>query len=121
MGKKDRFTIKFAIVALGLGVLSPSIDIDSAMSTKNRVNVHTASTSINITLFTVAEARPVHRQTRRVARRTSRRTTRRNVAYRGGGRYYGGGSYHRNTGAAVVGGMVVGAAVATAANSSNRY
>ena len=125
MEKKDRFTIKFAIVALGLGVLSPSIDIGSAMLTKNTVNTHIASTYINITLFNEAEARPVHRQTRRVARRTSRRTSRR-VSHRhnayGGGRYYGS-NYRRNTGAAVAAGVVTGVVVgsAIASSNNNRY
>ena len=123
MRKKDRFTIKFAIVALGLGVLSPSVDIGSAMLTKNTVNTHITSACINITLFNEATAAPVHRQTRRVARRTSRRTSARHNAY-GGGRYYGSNN-NRNTGAAVaagvVTGVVVGAAVASSNNNKNRY
>jgi len=121
MEKRDRFTIKFAIVALGLGVLSPSVDIGSTMLTKNAVNTHIASTSINITLFNEATAAPVHRQTRRVARRTSRRTSARHNAY-GGGRYHGSNNNRRNTGAAVAAGVVVGAVVATSVNNNrNRY
>lgn len=122
MKKRDRFTIKFAIVALGLGILSPSVDTGSAMLTKNTVNTHIASTGINITLFNEAEAAPVHRQTRRVARRTTRRTNARHNAY-GGGRYYGSNNNRRrNTGAAVAAGVVTGVVVGSAvANSNNRY
>jgi len=115
MKKKNIFAMKFAIVAIAIGVMSPSVNVES-------VTVAGNSYVPDVSLLNTAEAAPVHRQARRVSRRTSRRTTRRNVAYRGGGgRYYGGGSYHSNTGAAVVGGMVVGAAVATAANSSRQY
>ena len=124
MEKRDRFTIKFAIVALGLGVFSPSVDIGRAMLTKNTVNTHIASTVIKITLFNEAEARPVHRQARRTGRRSgrraARRTTHRHNAY-GGGRYYGYGYDNRrrdNTGAAVAAGVIIGA---TVANSRNRY
>lgn len=120
MEKRDRFSIKFAIVALGLGVLSPSIDIGSAMLTKNTVNTHIASTSINIALFNEATAAPVHRQTRRVARRTTRRTSARHNAY-GGGRYHGSDyNNRRNTGAAVAAGVVTGVVVGAAVASSNQ-
>ena len=121
MRKKDRFTIKFAIVALGLGVLSPSVDIGSAMLTKNTVNTHITSACINITLFNEATAAPVHRQTRRVARRTTRRTSARHNAY-GGGRYYGSNNNNRrrNTGAAVAAGVVTGVVVGSAVASSNK-
>lgn len=114
MKKKNIFAMRFAIVAIAIGVISPSGDVKSVTVAEN-------SYIPTISLLNRAQAAPVHRQARRVSRRTSRRTTRRNVAYHGGGRYYGGGSYHRNTGAAVVGGMVVGATVATVANSSRRY
>ena len=128
MQKKVNFGFKFALVVFGMGMLSPSFNLDTATDMKSSYS-SISIPKIDITLFNQAEAAPVHRQARRVSRRTSRRTSRRvsyrhNVAY-GGGRYYGGGHYHHHhhhhTGAAVAAGVVTGMAVGAAVATPKYY
>ena len=126
MKKIDRFGLKFAIVALGIGLFSPSVTFEATSPTP-KGELSYRPLVIDVTLFNGAEARPVHRQARRVSRRTSRRTSRRvsrrhNVAY-GGGRYYGGGYYapRPHPGAAVAAGAVAGMAVGAAVAAPRYY
>ena len=124
MQKKVNLGLKFTIVALSIGLLSPSFDVDTTANMEDSY-INATLPKIEITLFNQAEARPVHRQARRVSRRTSRRTSRRvsrrhNVAY-GGGRYYGGGYYRPHTGAAVAAGVVTGMAVGAAVAAPRHY
>lgn len=118
MTKKNQFSVKFVIVALAVGLFSPSVSVKSVEGVK-----HTAlgGYDVQVSVFNTAEAK---RKAKRKARRKGNRKGNRNRnvrrnknvnvnVNRGGGRYYGGGNYRRNTGAAVAAGMVVGAAVAT--------
>ena len=124
MKKKYNFGLKFTIIAVGIGIFSPSFDIDTIKSMDSSYSL--TLSKIEIVLFNQAEAAPIHRQARRVSRRTSRRTSRRvsrrhNVVY-GGGRYYGGGYYpHPHPGAAVAAGVVTGMAVGAAVAAPRRY
>ena len=113
--KKNLSLIKFGIVALALGFISPTVSIDMDKAGVDSSTVSTLASfvpaGISISLLNKAEARPVHRQARRVSRRTSRRTSRR-VNYRhNAGRYYG---YYRGApilafGAAVAVGSIIAA------------
>lgn len=119
MTKKNQFSVKFVIVALAVGLFSPSVSVKSVEGVK-----HTAlgGYDVQVSVFNTAEAKRKKNRSRNKSRNRNRNVNKnRNVnvnVNRGGGRYYGGGSYRRNTGAAVVTGMVVGAAIATSANRS---
>jgi len=123
MKKKNLFGMRFAVVILAAGFLSPSISVKS---------VHTPSGEgfdVSISMLNTAEARKRPNQgnrnkgnNRNVNRNKSHnRNVNRNVnVNHSGGRYYGGGSYHNNNeGAALVTGLVIGAAVASSNNNSN--
>jgi|GEM_PF-3382939 len=126
MQKRVNLGLKFTIVALSIGLFSPSFHVDTAKSMED--DYSTTLPEIEIVLFNQAEAAPIHRQARRVSRRTSRRTSRRvsrrhNVVY-GGSRYYGGGYYphpHPHPGAAVAAGVVTGMAVGAAVAAPRHY
>ena len=121
MKKKNKFAAKFAIVALAVGLFSPSVSVKSVTS------LAVEGYDVSISIFNTAEARQKNRnknvnrnknRNKNVNRNSNVNVNRNvNVNHRGG-RYYGGGSYNNNNGAALVAGMVVGAAVATAANSN---
>ncbi|SFV61432.1 hypothetical protein MNB_SV-6-975 [hydrothermal vent metagenome] len=124
MQKRANLGLKFTIVALGVGLFSPSLHLDTTKSIERSYS-SISIPKIEINIFNQAEAAPVHRQARRVSRRTSRRVSRRHNVVYGGSRYYGGGyhhhHHHHHTGAAVAAGVVTGMAVGAAVAAPRYY
>lgn len=120
---KNTYVARFAIVALTIGMLSPSINLQKINNSK--IDAY----QLNVSLLNVAEARQRNKNTNKNRNSNSNRNSNRNVNrnsnknvnvnvnHNSGGRYYGGSSYNRN-GAALVTGMIVGSAIASS-NSSN--
>ena len=108
MTQKKRFTLKFAAVALALGLLAPSVDIENKGTAQN------TDYSVSVSLLNQAEARPKLKHRKAKHRRNAKinRYKRHNSSRHHGGRYND--RRNDNTALKVIGGMAVGAAVVKA-------
>ena len=134
MKNKNFIFAKFAIVAVAIGFLSPSISIQESRQ-YNSHNILDAQ--INISFMNKAEARRgrggganrnrsanrnrnSNRNRNTNVNRNVNKNVNVNVNHRNGGRYYGGGSYRGGAIAAgVVTGLVIGSIVASVPPSCN--
>jgi hypothetical protein len=92
MSKHNKVLVRFSIIAILLGFMSPSVDIQpQKVAFTGPLNM---SANISISLLHESEATPLRRTTRRTARRTSRRTVHRHSGFYRGGGYYHRGVYH---------------------------
>ena len=114
---KNKYVLKFTVVALTIGFFSPSVTVQHSTHSEDGY-------SVSISVLNTAEARQRarsvnrNRNVNRNVNRNRNRNVNRNVnVHHSGGRYYGGGSYHNNNnGAAVVAGIMVGAVIASEAS-----
>jgi len=127
MRTKHIFMGKFIAIAMLVGVLSPSISIESKIDLDKDILTNLTSSDISISLFSEAQARRGRGMARRSGRRAGRRSGRRSgrrANFRHGGGYYGGHHHHHHHhghyhhGGYFVGGMVAGAVVGAAVSSS---
>jgi len=115
MKTNNKSVVKFTIVAMMMGFLSPSVEFQP--SQLEHTKSFSTLTSFTISLMNEAEARPA----RRVARRTTRRTVNRHSAFYRGGGYYHGGVYHpvARWSLVALGALAIGSVISSSSMSSS--
>lgn len=117
MTQKKQFAMRFAAVALAVGLISPSVSIENT-STSGEDGY-----SVNVSILNAAQARQnVNRNVNRNVNHNRNVRVNNNVNHHNSGHYdrgYYDNYHHDHTTAKVLGGVAVGAAVVKATESSS--